>query len=100
MNDTSLCPIKRKALTEFYNSAQGSQWLNDTNWTEPHIGHCDWHGVKCNDANKTIKLQLSSNGLSGTLTHHLATLHSLQVLELNNNVIKVCINLDNAYTLL
>jgi len=34
-------------------------------------------------------LQLSSNGLSGTLTHHLATLHSLQVLNLTNNVIKV-----------
>ena len=87
--DPFFCPTERNALTEFYNSAQGSEWINSNNWAEPYVGHCNWYGVKCNNANKTIKLQLSSNGLSGTLTHHLAKLHSLEVLELSNNVIKV-----------
>ena len=83
------CPTERNALNEFYSSAQGNEWVVDINWAKPYIGHCDWYGVTCNDANNTIKLKLPSNGLSGTLTNHLAKLHSLEVLELNNNNIKV-----------
>ena len=83
------CPTERNALNEFYNSAQGNEWLVSTNWTKPYIGHCDWYGVECNDAKNTIKLKLPSNGLSGTLTSKIAQLRSLAILDLNNNNIKV-----------
>ncbi len=60
-----------------------------TNWMHPHIGHCDLHGVDCNLSNNTIKLELLSNGLSGTLTPNISKLSWLKVLDLNNNNIKV-----------
>ena len=87
-NDLSLCPIKRNALKEFYDSAKGGEWTLSTNWTDPHIGHCYWYGVKCRDGS-TIKLELPNNGLSGTLTLNIKILRALEVFDLNNNNIKV-----------
>jgi hypothetical protein len=46
----------------------------------PHIGHCEWYGVKCNDANNTVELELPSNGLSGTLTPNITNLSALNSL--------------------
>jgi hypothetical protein len=89
INDTRLCPTERNELKEFYVSTKGGEWTVSTNWMDPHIGHCDWYGIVCNDANKTVKLELQSNGLSGTLTPNIANLSSLEVLDLNNNDIKV-----------
>ena len=89
IDNTKYCPIERNALKEFYDSAKGTEWTVDENWVDPHIGHCDWYGVKCNDANSTVILELQSNGLSGTLTPNISTLSSLVVLDLNNNNIKV-----------
>ena len=56
---------------------------------DPLIGHCEWYGIKCNDANNTVKLEVQSNGLSGTLIPNIASLSFLKVLDLNNNNIKV-----------
>ena len=88
-NDLLLCPIERNALKEFYDSAKGGEWTLSTNWTDPHIGHCDWYGVTCRDGS-TIKLELPNNGLSGTLNLNITRLRSLEVFDLNNNNIKVC----------
>ncbi len=89
MNDPSSCPTERNALKEFYVSAKGGEWTVSTYWMDPHIGHCGWHGIICNDENNTIELELRSNGLSGKLTPYLSNLSSLEVLDLNNNDIKV-----------
>ena len=89
INDPLPCPTERNALKEFYNSAKGGEWTVSTNWMDPHIGHCDWHGIICSGGNNTIKLELQSNGLSGTLTPYISNLSSLEVLDLNNNDIKV-----------
>lgn len=89
VNNTRFCPPERNALKEFYDSAKGSEWTVTTNWTNPLNEHCDWYGVNCNDANKTVKLTLGSNGLSGTLTSNIAKLRFLEVLDLTNNNIKV-----------
>ena len=89
IDDTMLCPTERNDLKEFYDSAKGREWTEDSNWTDPHTGHCEWYGITCNDANSTIKLELPGNGLSGTLTPHLSNLSSLEVLDLSNNDIKV-----------
>ena len=92
-NNRSLCPIERNALKEFYDSAKGGEWTLSTNWTDPHIGHCDWYGVKCRDGS-TIKLELPNNGLSGTLNRNITILRALEVLDLNNNNIKVRLILE------
>ena len=83
IDDTKYCPTERNALKEFYDSAKGTEWTENENWLDPHIGHCDWYGVKCNDANSTVILELQSNGLSGTLTPNISTLSSLVVLAGN-----------------
>ena len=87
--NTTFCPTERNALKEFYDSAKGAEWTVDTNWTDHFVEHCNWYGIKCNDANNTISLKLPRNGLSGTLTPSIANLSSLEVLDLNNNDIKV-----------
>jgi hypothetical protein len=89
MNDTMYCPTERNALKEFYEAAKGSEWTQSEYWTDAHIGHCKWYGVECNNASKTIKLKLHGNGLSGKLTPYISNLSSLEVLDLNNNDIKV-----------
>ena len=81
--------MERNALKEFHDSAKGSEWTVSTNWMDPHIGHCEWYGVKCDDANNTVELELPSNGLSGTLTPNIANLIALKVLNLTDNNIKV-----------
>jgi hypothetical protein len=89
-NDLSLCPIERNALKEFYDSAKGGEWTLSTNWTDPHEWHCEWYGVKCRDGSRdTVKLELPNNGLSGTLNLNITKLRALEVLDLNNNNIKV-----------
>ena len=89
INNTKFCPTERNALKEFYDSAKGREWTVDTNWMDHYVEHCDWYGISCNDANNTISLKLQGNGLSGTLTPNIANLRSLEVLDLNNNNIKV-----------
>ena len=89
VNDTHMCPTERNALKEFYDSAKGNDWTKSDYWMDPHIGHCDWHGIKCNIANNTFKLELQSNILSGNIAPNLGKLSSLEVLDLNNNNIKV-----------
>jgi hypothetical protein len=56
---------------------------------DPHIGHCEWHGINCNGGNNTIKLELDNNGLSGKLSPYISNLSFIEVLDLNDNDIKV-----------
>jgi len=88
----SFCPVERNALKIFYDSAKGNEWANSTHWTDPFTSHCSWHGVHCNGSNSTIKLELQSNGLSGTLSSSIANLSSIEHLNLADNDIMVCIS--------
>ncbi len=56
---------------------------------DPYTSHCEWYGIECNEANNSVKLELQSNGLSGVLTPRIGDLRSLEILNLNNNNIKV-----------
>ena len=89
INDLLLCPKERNVLKEFYDSAKGGEWTVSTYWVEPHIGHCKWYGVTCDSSKNTIRLELPTNGLSGTLTLNISRISTLEVLDLNNNDIKV-----------
>ena len=89
--NTDACPPERNTLREIYLSAKGTEWTENENWMDEHISHCTWHGVECDPTNTSVlKLDLHNNGLSGKLSPKIKDLHSLQVLDLSDNDIKVC----------
>ena len=89
-NDTSLCPIERNALRDFYYSTKGGEWTDNEHWLDQYGNPCKmpWFGVSCtNDV--VTELNLANNGLSGKLSPPIASLSSLEVLDLSDNDIKV-----------
>ena len=102
-NDTSFCPIERNALKDFYDSSKGGEWTVSTYWIDPYISHCQWYGIKCKeDTNEhiTAKLELPTNGLSGTLSKSISSLSMLEVLDLSDNDIKVSVCVADEISLL
>ena len=90
VHDETLCPIERNALSDFYDSAKGSEWTNSTNWLDEYESFCDWHGVVCADGmNNVIELNLSNNGLSGRMSKSIGKLTFIEKLDLSDNDIKV-----------
>eukprot|EP00581_Thalassiosira_minuscula_P009259 CAMPEP_0183708732 /NCGR_PEP_ID=MMETSP0737-20130205/4938_1 /TAXON_ID=385413 /ORGANISM="Thalassiosira miniscula, Strain CCMP1093" /LENGTH=1678 /DNA_ID=CAMNT_0025936651 /DNA_START=186 /DNA_END=5222 /DNA_ORIENTATION=- len=87
-DDEESCPSERNALKDFFNSAKGLDWTNKKMWLDPYASHCSWHGVDCSSSNATTTLNLTNNGLSGTLSKNIAGLASLEVLDLSDNDIK------------
>jgi len=97
-NDTTLCPIGRNALSDLYDSTKGAEWTERTNWQDEYKSYCDWKGVTCNNnTNQLTKLELRNNGLSGRLSTSIGNLHSIEVLDLSDNDIKVMFNVLNAF---
>ena len=88
-DNVTLCPDERNALSEFYDSAKGAEWTNDTNWLDEYTSYCGWEGVTCNDMNQVTSLTLTNNGLSGRLSERIGNLTSIEVLDLSDNDIKV-----------
>ncbi len=90
VNDTTLCPIERNALSDFYDTAKGGEWTNSTNWIDEYASCCNWFGVDCENETKLVtKLDLRNNGLSGRLSKSIGNLTSIEVLDLSDNDIKV-----------
>jgi len=90
--------LQRYALATFYYATNGvptaysftaEPWTSDDLWlTSASI--CDWYGVSCNGQNEPIGLDLSQNGLTGSIPIELAFLGPhLQTLNLSSNFIHV-----------
>eukprot|EP00956_Cyclotella_meneghiniana_P002689 scaffold3165_cov62-Cyclotella_meneghiniana.AAC.11 len=89
-NEAAFCPLERKALSEFYDSAKGGEWTDGTNWKDEYASFCDWKGVTCDDGrNHATKIDLSNNGLSGRLSESIGNLTFIKELDLSGNGIKV-----------
>ena len=83
---------ERNALSDIYDSAADGEWRNRTNWQDEYVSYCDWKGVYCDDDTiRVVKLNLHKNGLSGSLSESIGILTSIEVLDLSDNDIQVCI---------
>ncbi len=74
----------RAALVVLYNSTDGPNWWNNENWLsdEPLL---EWHGVTTNSEGSVTGLDLSINGLTGSIPPDLGNLTNLRNLSLGGN---------------
>ena len=74
-------PRELDALVKLYNSTNGNRWRNNTNWLsdKPLVA---WHGVEIDTQGKVTGLDLSGNGLNGTLPPEIGQLTELISLRL------------------
>ena len=76
----------RAALVALYDSTDGANWTNNTNWdTTATLGN--WYGVETNSNGRVTGLELTGNNLVGTLPADLGDLDKLKLLYLNNNAL-------------
>ena len=74
----------RAALVALYNSTDGANWTNNTNWNTTATLDT-WYGVETNSNGRVTGLELTGNNLVGPLPAKLGDLSKLKLLYLNNN---------------
>ncbi|WP_298320825.1 immunoglobulin domain-containing protein [uncultured Aquimarina sp.] len=78
-------PQERQALIDLYNSTDGANWTNNTNWlTDAPVR--DWYGVTAVNG-KITRLSLVNNNLVGNLPNSISNLLNLTSLGLTTNKI-------------
>jgi len=70
------------ALAALYDSTNGADWTNNTNWLSGNVSN--WYGVTVSDGRVT-KLELFNNNLTGPLPSSIGNLTALQILSLSVN---------------
>lgn len=85
---------QRYSLAVVYYSMRGDQWTNSEGWLS-NEGYCQWYGVQClgtdtiieqnNHNGPVFELNLSSNGMRGTIPTELNTFKDLFFLDLQDN---------------
>ena len=76
--------LDRAALEALYDSTDGANWTNSTNWKiDDDLG--TWYGVLVTSDGRVTSLNLANNNLVGTLPDELGNLTSLTALTLNKN---------------
>ena len=75
---------QRENLIGLYNATGGANWTNNTGWLGAEGTECSWFGVSCENGN-VVSINLSSNGLVGTIPSSLSQFSELRNLILNNN---------------
>ena len=76
-----------QALIDIYDSTNGDHWRDNTNWIM-NDDTCSWYGIQCTE-DHIFSIDLSNNGLNGTIPDSIGNLSELQVLHLygkKNNI--------------
>jgi len=76
----------RAVLETLYRALDGANWNRSTGWmTNTPLG--DWYGVGVDGEGRVVRLQLTSNNLSGRIPAELGNLSGLRELDLAANAI-------------
>jgi hypothetical protein len=75
---------ERDALIALYNSTDGPNWSDNTDWLGAAGTECTWEGVTCAGGHVDL-LILVGNQLSGVIPPELGNLLSLEELDLSSN---------------
>ncbi len=82
--DNSVDRVKDSlALVLFYNSTNGPNWTNKTNWLTGKLN--TWYGVTISADNRVTELNLNNNNLEGNLPSAISEIEMLEVLNLAQN---------------
>ncbi len=74
----------RRALLSIFDALGGSGWRNSRNWgTDAPLN--EWHGVAADSKGNVLALELSNNGLTGTIPPEIGALGALQELLLGSS---------------
>ena len=74
----------RTALVALYETANGDQWANRTNWlSDRPLG--EWHGIAVGHDGRVVNVSLFSNGLTGSIAPEIGQLTALESLNLGAN---------------
>ena len=76
--------LDRQALQELYWSTGGPGWTDSTNWLSDKPVS-EWRGVRADRDGLVVSLDLSGNGLQGTLPGLLHQMPRLRYLDLGDN---------------
>ena len=76
--------IERNALIALYNSTNGDNWKDNTNWCSDKPLN-EWSGVHVNTNNRVYYINLNNNNLQGTIPAELGNLANLNTLYLSSN---------------
>ena len=83
---------ERQALIDFYQASGGDHWIDNDGWLGEAGSECEWFGVSCHTSDEAITsvrtLDLSKNGLTGSLPDSLLDLARLVELRLDGNAIE------------
>ena len=82
---TTPATTERGALVALYEATDGANWVENGNWlTDEPLA--TWHGVVTDSSGGVTELDLSANGLKGTIPN-LSALSDLSVLDLGQNAL-------------
>eukprot|EP01083_Nonionella_stella_P027908 76867_1 len=77
---------ERNALIDLYSATNGDNWTTSWQTVQLKTGDiCNLRGVKCNDEAHVCSIDLSSNGLVGTIPDSIGQLTDLHGLDLGGN---------------
>lgn len=77
---------ERAALAKLYLTSGGSNWNDQNDWMGT-TSHCSWSMIQCSTTNSVTMLDLKSNNLEGIIPDELERLESLEVLNLQDNLL-------------
>lgn len=84
----------RGVLSLLYSSTYGKKWRINNNWMSNQT-ICSWYGITCDSLSRSsefehiTRIELSFNGLSGTVPSEIFQLLSLEMLDLSNNKVQL-----------
>jgi len=76
---------EREALIAIYNATGGPNWRNNYGWLGPWGTESSWYGVRLDEYDHVIELDLGFNNLTGSLPDEIGDLEHVSWLDLSGN---------------